>query len=432
MTPANYNTWLRDTAAVALDDGVLTVAAPSDFCREWLQTRLRDSIVCTLCQLTESSIDVRFTVLGSRARPAAAAPAPANGSAAADRPDPAPAFPLPCASPRLTFETFIAGDENILAYNGAVEVAARTTSPYNPLVLHGPPGVGKTHLLHAIANAAGAVRRTILATTEKFVNDYVRASMDRTFDRFRERYRTCELLIMDDFQYLEGKQKSEEEFYHTFNALHDAGAQIVLALDRPPVLLALAERLRSRLHLGLVADVHAPTAQTRLEIVARLAAAGGQDLPDDVLALLASQPAASVRDVHGIYNRLAAFLAIHRGPLTLEVAARAISPFAPPPHSAAPTAAVVLNAVCEYFGVRPDELSGPGRGRHVTYARHVAMYLMKTDHGRPVTDIGRLLGGRDHSTVLHGCEKITREIRTLPQTREDVEALRRRLAAPAA
>lgn len=429
LTSVNFNTWLRDTAALAFDGATLTVAAPTDFAREWLETRLRQVIVCTLSRLAEAPLDVRFVVSGSR---------PPSGPVAATEPstpqEAAPRPPLlPCASPALTFETFIPGEENLLAYNAAVDIARRADSPFTPLVLHGPPGIGKTHLLHAIANAAGGSRRTVLATTERFVNDFVRASQDHGFDRFRERYRSCDLLILDDFQCIEGKQRSEEEFFHTFNALHEAGRQIVLAMDRTPMLLTgVAERLRSRLHWGLVADMHPPTQETRAAIILRRAAADGRTLPEEVVSLLAAQPAASVRDVHGLYNRLTAFLAIYPGPLTAEVAARAISPFSGPPSQAAPSPSAVIQAVSEHFSLRPADLCGPARSRQVTYARHLAMYLLKQDFGRSVTDIGRLLGGRDHSTVLHACDRISKELLMLPQTRADVEALRRRLASSAA
>lgn len=428
LTPVNFNTWLRDTAALSFDGTTLTVAAPSDFAREWLETRLRQVVVCVLSRLTEARLDVRFVVPAGGSVCAPATPAPA--APASDSP---PALVPPCASPALTFETFIPGEENLLAYNAARDIAGRADSPFSPLVLHGPPGIGKTHLLHAIANAAGGARRTVLATTERFVNDFVRASQDHAFDRFRERYRSCDLLILDDFQCIEGKPKSEEEFFHTFNALHEAGRQIVLAMDRTPTLLTgVAERLRSRLHWGLVADMHPPTRETRLEIILRRAAAEDRTLPEEVVAFLADQPAASVRDVHGVYNRLSAFLAIHRGPVTVDVAANAVSPFGARPLPVAPSPSAVIQAVSDHFSLRPADLCGPARGRQVTYARHLAMYLLKEDLGRPVTDIGRLLGGRDHSTVIYGCDRIAKELAMLPQTKADLEALRRRLASPAA
>jgi chromosomal replication initiator protein len=331
----------------------------------------------------------------------------------------------------LTFDTFVIGEENRLAYEAARN-ACREPVAANPLLIFGASGLGKTHLLNAIGHVAHeADRAVVYASAERFGNDYVRA-LASGIERFRTRYRNCDVLLIDDVQFLEGKEKFQAEFFHAFNELHAAGKQIVVTADRmPSQLTGLSEALRSRLQWGLVADLQKPGYETRLAILRAKAERHAASLPDHALISIAERCCPTVRELEGYLHRVIAYAPLVGGEVTAEIVARALSPLAPASHerSDAPAPAAVLDAVAAVTGIARADLAGRSRSRDVAYARHLAMYLLKEDARMTVAEIGRLLGNRDHSTVLAGIQRISMEQQTRPETRTDITTTRTQASA---
>lgn len=433
VTPANYETWLRDTVGLRHDDARFVVGVPTDFAAEWLQTKMRALIVKTLARVLGHPIDAAFEVIARHGidAPALIADPVAAGDGAAP---PAPrrmAAPPPVIHPALTFDAFVIGDENRLAYKAARNAVVEPGT-MNPLVIVGASGLGKTHLLSAIAHEAYEQGlHVIYSPAERFGNDYVK-SLGSGVEQFRTRYRTCDILLIDDVQFLEGKDKFQDEFVHTFNDLHAAGKQVVISIDRMPQQAGgLIDALRSRLSWGLIADLQKPSFMTRLAILRAKAAHHAHKLPDAALELIAERCCPTVRELEGYLNRVLAYVPLVGGRTTPEVIDEALSPFSPVAPSSAGAAAdadAVVAAVCGRTGVELAALRGRSRSRDVTYARHLAMYLLKQDAHRAVAEIGRLFGHRDHSTVLAGIQRIMLEQSTRRETTADLAAVRAAVA----
>ena len=427
VTRPNYETWLRDTMGLTLDGDAFTVCVPSDFVAEWLGNRLNGLITKTLSGIVGRPVQIGFRVEGVAAESVSGSVSPS-----ADR---SPALPRPRLNPLFTFDTFLVADCNRLAHAAARSAAHANGQPeHNPLFLYGESGLGKTHLLHAIAHVLlAAERRVLYVTAEQFLSDFVLATRQKRTDDFRAKYRSLDALLLDDLQFLAGKERTLEEFFHTFNHLHEAGKQLVLASDQPPQALGrFSARLRSRFHWGLAADLAAFPTADRLALLRQKAERLGAEIDDAALQFLAHQPYANVRELEGALNRVLACARLtgRRADLALVHAAITVIESAPAP--VLPTADAVIEAVCAYYKVSPQALRGQAREKRVTTARHVAMYLLHQDGCQPLAQIGRLFGDRDHSTVLYACRKIEREASAIPQTGTDLSTLRSQLSSPAA
>jgi len=433
VTPANYETWLRDTIGLRHDDGVFVVGVHSDFAIEWLNARMRPLIVKTLARVLGHQVEVAFERVREDGRDEpvllSPPPAPEDAAAPAARGRVAP----PAVHPALTFDAFVVGDENRLAYKAARNAIVQPGS-MNPLVIVGGAGLGKTHLLSAIAHEAFEQGlAAVYATAERFGNDYVKAR-EAGYESLRRKYRTCDVLLVDDVQFLEGKEQFQREFFHTFNDLHAAGKQIVVACDRMPSELQLIDALRSRLQWGLTADLQKPAYETRLAILRAKLRHLAQQLPERALERIARICCPTVRELEGYLNRVLAYLPMVASGPTDEAIDEALSPFraAPAGQQAPPTAEAVLEAVTRCTGIPLADLAGRARTRDITYARHLAMYLLREDARKSVAEVGRLLGHRDHSTVLSGISRITGELAVRAETRADVAAGRATMAETAA
>ena len=319
-------------------------------------------------------------------------------------------------NPRYTFENFVVGESNQLAYHAANAVAdpgrgsaeGESPSGYNPLFIYAGPGMGKTHLLHAIGNRALEQNRSVLyVTSEQFTNEFVSAIHRRAMREFRDRYRGLDLLLMDDVQFLAGKEQTQESLFHTFNDLHQAGAQIVLTSDRAPHTIApLEERLRSRFQWGLLADIQPPSLEMRLAILRAWAAAQRTNAPDAILDLIAQRVNRNIRQLQGAFNRVMAMAQLMNAPLTPEAVAEQLDGIAGPDPRADVVPEQVLDAVARHYSLSSEQILGRGRTATVAQARQVVMYLLAVELGMPPTAVGRFLSGRNHSTVLHGVERI--------------------------
>ncbi len=332
-------------------------------------------------------------------------------------------------NPRYTFSTFIVGANSRLAYAASQAVAEASGRSYNPLFLYGGVGLGKTHLLHAIGHSGLEQGLVVLyVSSETFTNDIVNAIRYRTTDEFRAKYRSVDVLLVDDIQFIAGKDSTEEEFFHTFNALHEMNKQIVICSDRPPkAIVSLEERLRSRFEWGLIADIQPPELETRVAILRAKCDMIGREVPDEVIQFLASRVQSNIRELEGSLNRLLAFTQLQHMPLTLETAKSALANLATDSRARRVSIPEILDAVAEYYRIPIEDLCGKQRDKHTVAPRHIAMYLMRQETDASLLEIGQALGGRDHSTVLHGCEKISREVNDNTTLRKEVLAIRQQL-----
>ncbi|MEX1254018.1 MAG: DnaA/Hda family protein [Dehalococcoidia bacterium] len=417
VTRPNFETWLRSTTGLRYDSDALVVGVPSDFVLEWLRGQLAGPINKTVSQLAGDPLSVNFEVLGAqRLTP------PANNGR---KPAP-PSSTLPFRpNARFTFDTFSVVDSNRLAYRAAQQVAAGDAA-YNPLIICGSPGLGKTHLLHAIAQHAAAARKAVaLMTADDFVNDFtstVRAGQPATF---RAGFNGCDLFLLDDLQTLSTKPGSRRQFFHLFESLSSTGCAFALASDTPPANLPqIPTQLLSRLEAGLTVELQPPSPAERLRIVKTLASGYPTPPSADVLRLIADSATGghgSVRHLVGSLNRIIAYGELTGSPVPVEAAPGVLAPLRQLPGELTPS--TVLDAVCRHFHISSEQIAGPSRAHDVAYARHIAMYLLRTYNQQPLTRIGQLLGGRDHTTVLYGYERVQRDLRSFPRTRADLEQL---------
>ena len=424
VTRPNFDTWLRDTVGIRVDEGQFVVGVPSDFAVEWLRSRMNVVIGKTVSQLLGDPVSIQFQVLGAPEIPAA----PADSDRAPTRATRPPAD----LDAHLTFESFTVTEGNRLAYRAATKIA-ECEATYNPLVLYGAPGLGKTHLLHAIGHrAAKAGRRVLALTAEMFVDRYGKAVRTGKPHTFRDPFRQCDLLLLDDLGFLATRSASQDQFFHIFNSLHSSGGLVVLTVDANlDALPGLSERLLSRLRAGLALELEALSAEDRRIILVGKATKLDKALPQTIIDVIAKQPYETVRDLEGALNRATAFADLSKKPLSPGAALKALYPLSPTSNfELSPEA--VLEAVCRQFTVSLSQIKGPSRARDITYARHIAMYLLRQHGSRSLVEVGQLLGGRDHSTVLHACRRITKEHKALPQTRADVEQLIATLKTPSA
>jgi chromosomal replication initiator protein len=403
VTRPSFDTWLRDTSGLSLDGQALVVGVPTTFAAEWLQRRMHNLIGSAVAAVTGATPTITYRVRGAAEEPVESTLL--SGVATAPPRPPAHESGL---NPRYTFDSFVVGPSNQLAYAASLAVADGPAGSYNPLYLYGDVGLGKTHLLQAIAHrAAAAGRRAAYVTCEQFTNEYVASIRERRTDQFRSRYRQMDVLLVDDIQFLSGKDGTQESFFHTFNALHGAGRQVVLASDRTPASLPLLEeRLRSRFEWGLMADVGAPDHETRLAILRTRAADMPVAIDDGVLAYVAEARPGSVRQLEGSLNRIGALAHFTGRMADLELARSVIGSDPGTASHAALTPRQVIAEVARHYSLTPQDLTGGKRDRRTTAARHVAMYLLRTDLRCRPEAIGQVLGGRDRTTVLYGLQRI--------------------------
>jgi chromosomal replication initiator protein len=439
LTRANFDTWLKDTVIVSEEDDVFCVGVPNAFAREWLENKYRSQVRGALQHIVGRTVDVRFiTVPGGSGGLAAKAPArerPAGAPQAAGQTAPAAADRATTAvlNPRYTFSTFVVGSNNRLAHAAGLSVAERPGHSYNPLFVYGGSGLGKTHLMHAIGHAVltrHPKKRVAYATSEKFTNDFINSIRGQKSEEFRERYRRIDVLLIDDIQFIAGKEGTQEEFFHTFNAIHEEGKQIVLSSDRPPkAIQQLEDRLRSRFEWGLIADISAPDLETRIAILRAKAEAQNVSVPPPVIDFLAQRIVSNIRELEGALTRIVAYATLNALPVTTDLAQTMLQNILYNPRRHSLTPDKIVEAVAKYYGVPSDQLRGKARDKQIVLPRQIAMYLMREETEAPLLRIGEALGGRDHSTVLHGCEKIEREMAESDDFRRDVSALRESLYA---
>ena len=451
MPADQLDAWIQASQVLHYEDGHFIVGLPNAYYLDWAQDRLRARIKRKLASIMQrSSVDVTFRVTPPSSSRAAHEKKPAplyepveetNLSAATPSKGPlmqafssTPSTPAARAigpiNRKYTFDSFVVGKHNRLAYAAATDIARTPGQRFNPLYIYGGVGLGKTHLLNAIGNSLAERGCTVLyCSTEQFTNDLVHAIRDRSTDMFRAKYRDIDVLLLDDIQFIVGKESTQEELFHTFNYLHAAGKQVVFTSDCPPrELPRLEERLRSRFEGGLTTDIVAPDFETRVAILQTKAERQAMQIPFDVLMLIAERIKSNVRELEGALNNIWLYAQTHGLPIDISLAESVLGSLAPRRMVCTPT--LTVERVASYFGMTTADLTGRRRTADVARARQIAMYLLREENSLSLPAIGEHLGGRDHSTVSHGVEKISKDMQSDEVLRQAVTKLRNQLYLP--
>ena len=413
MPKATFDTWVRDATLLRYEQGTFTIGLQNAYARDWMETRLSATINRSLSGILNREANVNFIVtnsmmdsvqekhseqgLGDSTRSFA-------GMAEFETPVHRPNNNT--LAPKYTFDSFVVGNSNRLAHAACQAVAENPARAYNPLFLYGGVGLGKTHLLHAIGNKVTEQGKTVLyVSSEEFTNDLINAIRSHTTQAFREKYRLIDVLLIDDIQFISGKESTQEEFFHTFNTLHGQDKQIVISSDRPPKAMnTLEERLRSRFEWGLAADIQAPDYETRLAILRFKADRLGKFVPNDIMEMIARRMQSNIRELEGALTRLLAYSDLRGMPLSSELVQMALGDMITRQREVRPDR--ILDAVSRHYGIPLDRIMGRERSRQIAFPRQVAMYLMREEANISLPQIGEAMGGRDHTTVMYACSKI--------------------------
>jgi chromosomal replication initiator protein len=404
LNEKTYRNWFNEVSAVGLDADTFVLSVPNDFTREWIESRFADLIRAGVKDTTGSDRRLDFVVRPSAA-PVAAIPAPVL-----------PRIDGASINPKYTFDSFVIGSSNRFAHAAALAIAEAPAQAYNPLFIYGHTGLGKTHLLHAVANYIGLHSSSLTVryvTSETFMNDFINSLRDKRIEGFKQRYRAYDVLLIDDVQFFEHKERIQEEFFHTFNSLHEAGRQIVMSSDRPPRdIQTLEDRLRSRFEWGLITDIQPPDLETRIAILRRKVKYDGIDVGDpEVLTHIASRVTTNIRELEGALTRVVAFASLTGRRMDVELAQDVLRDVFPQGEPAVVSIERIQELVCDRFSVTLTELTSERRSQSIVYPRQVAMYLSRELTDSSLPKIGKHFGGRDHTTVIHATSKIARLIR---------------------
>lgn len=408
VSKPSYDTWLKETEAKSLTDNVLTVLVPNEFIRNWLEKKYTEMIEALLQQITGTDLSVSFIINQAEELKV-------EENAPKIEKDKKQQNQKNMLNPKYTFETFVVGATNRFAHAAALAVAEAPAKSYNPLFIYGGVGLGKTHLMHAIAHYVQEYhpqKKVIYLSSEKFTNEFINAIMENKAETFRNKYRNVDILLIDDIQFLAGKEQTQEEFFHTFNTLHEENKQIIITSDRQPKEIpTLEERLRSRFEWGLITDISPPDLETRIAILSKKAKAEGlTDISSDVMHYIANQIDTNIRELEGALIRVIAYASLVNEDIDVQLAADALKSIIKNREPEKVTIEKIQSYIAEEYSVTVDDLLSKKRTQAIAFPRQIAMYLSRelTEHSLP--QIGDAFGGRDHTTVIHAHRKISDQI----------------------
>ena len=431
MPKAAYDTWVRDAELISAADGNFQIGVKNAYARDWLESRLKSTITKLLSGSLNRPIELTFEVKHGNGSNTQEEPQEISNPRMVDRSisEPPPSQRL-CINNRYNFNNFVVGHSNRLAHAASLAVAEKPAQTYNPLFLYGGVGLGKTHLLHAIGNVSKLQSLEVLyVSSEEFTNDLITAIRSHTTQAFREKYRRIDVLLIDDIQFIAGKESTQEEFFHTFNTLHGQDKQIVMTSDRPPkAMVTLEERLRSRFEWGLAADIQAPDFETRVAILQSKADRMGYSLPDPILEDIAHRFQTNIRELEGAMTRIMAYADLRGMVLDERLVEYALADLMPESKEIEPQQ--IMNTIAHEYGISMDELISPSRSQRVAFPRQIAMYMLREESELSLPKIGELLGGRDHTTIMYGHEKISGLLETDKNLRRKLVNIQEILYSP--
>ncbi|NCQ27108.1 MAG: chromosomal replication initiator protein DnaA [Armatimonadetes bacterium] len=435
LSQPTYRTWLQNISPLSLDENKLTIAAPNEFIRDWLERRYSGLIADCATRIVGSPVSVAFVVSPTSShRPPSPTPTPiATVRPQSARPSPSQTneFGSLALNPSYTFERFVVGRSNQLSHAAAVSVSKALAGKYNPLFIYGDVGLGKTHLMQAIGHHVRdhyKEANVVYISGETFLYHTVSSIREDRTDAFRRAYRSVDLWLVDDIQYMLHGDRTQIEFFHVFNSLYQTNKQIVICSDRAPKDLALEDRLRSRFEWGLITEIGRPDFEHRIAILQRNAAAQGVASPEAVLNFIAERVTTSVRTLEGVLTHLIAQASLTESPLTLELAQASVEAYTSDRTPARVTLAGIQRSAAEHYGVTIDDMKSQKRNKSVMMPRQVAMFLSRQLTDASLPDIGRAFGGRDHSTVIHSCEKVQKLVAEQADLRDEIDHLREKIA----
>jgi len=428
LSKPSYETWLKNASLVGREKNAFKIGVPTKLAKDWLEDRYLAMIQETLSAIVSGDVSVAFEVVPGQTEPA-------RGKAAvavADEPVPDEEDPVLAEAsqlnPKFQFQHFVVGNNSRFAHAACRAVAETPAKAYNPLFLYGGVGLGKTHLMHAIGHAVLEKhhrRRVAYVTSEKFMNEMISSIQEGRMNDFRTRYRTVDVLLVDDIQFLAGKDRTQEEFFHTFNSLHELNRQIVISSDRPPKEIpTLEDRLRSRFQWGLIADIQPADFETRVAILKSKVGPYARLVPEDVLSFIAHKIQRNIRELEGALIRVIAHASLNRSAVNVDMAARLLQDVIPSTDTRTLSIDTISRAVANFYHISLEEMKGKRRDKHIVFPRQVAMFLIREETASSLPAIGQAFGGRDHTTVLHSYEKINTESREDQRLQSDLRKIR--------
>lgn len=424
ISKPSFETWLKSTKAHSLQGDTLTVTAPNEFARDWLEERYSQLIAGILLDITGEELSVRFIIPQNQREEEIELPVPPKK---AKREEDIAELPQSLLNPKYLFDTFVIGSGNRFAHAASLAVAEAPAKAYNPLFIYGGVGLGKTHLMHAIGHYVldhNPQAKVVYLSSEKFTNEFINSIRDNKAVEFRNKYRNVDVLLIDDIQFLAGKESTQEEFFHTFNTLHEESKQIIISSDRPPrEIPTLEDRLRSRFEWGLITDITPPDLETRIAILRKKAKAEGLDIPNEVMLYIANQIDSNIRELEGALIRVVAYSSLINKDINADLAAEALRDIIPTSKPKVITIQEIQRVVGEHFNIKLEDFKAKKRTKSVAFPRQIAMYLSRelTDFSLP--KIGEEFGGRDHTTVIHAHEKISKLVQTDPQLQKQLKEI---------
>ncbi|OLC01483.1 MAG: chromosomal replication initiation protein DnaA [Actinobacteria bacterium 13_2_20CM_2_66_6] len=440
LAKRTYDMWLKNTSVVSADGSTFRIGVPSKLAKDWLEDRFAGLIQETLQAVTGAEVNIDFVISPTGHRPPVLTADPNGPDPAGDNGhengvgghDSGPILSSDLNA-RFKFSSFVVGHNSQFAHAAAKAVAEAPGDSYNPLFIYGGVGLGKTHLMHAIGHEVHdrfPRKRVVYLTSEQFTNEVISSIATARMGEFRHKYRTVDVLLIDDVQFLAGKDRTKEEFFHTFNALHEINKQIVISSDRPPKEIpTLEDRLRSRFEWGLIADIQSPDFETRLAILHSKLGGHAGLVPEEVLSFIAHKVQRNIRELEGALTRVQAFAAVHQRSVDEDEAARLLADIIPAGTRKPINVDRIQVLVADYYNVTLDDMKGKRRDKHIVFPRQVAMFLVREETPSSLPAIGKAFGGRDHTTALHSIEKIANELKEDERLRYEVQAIREKLYA---
>mgnify|MGYP005945673065 CR=1 FL=1 len=416
-TKISYETWIKNLEIQSFDNDTIVLVASSSFQKESIQSRYYDLLTNTFNFITNKECKINIVSKDEL-----------QEENAINLPnDVGYGYSNSTLNPKYTFDTFVVGNNNRFAHAAALAVAEAPATSYNPLFIYGGVGLGKTHLMHAIGNEIlrnNKNSKILYVTSENFTNQLINAIKDNTNDQFRNKYRSIDILLIDDIQFIAGKERIQEEFFHTFNTLYESGKQIILSSDKPPKDIQLLEdRLKSRFEWGIMADISNPDYETRLAILRKKAQLDNILIDDEILSTIATRIDSNIRELEGTLNKLIATASLTHSPITLEMAEKAINDIVSQKEKVI-SSEFIQETVGKYFNINPKDLRGSKRSNDITFPRQIAMYLCRNVANMSLPQIGKDFGKRDHTTVMHACNKIEKDIKESKETKLIVESVK--------